>query len=253
MNPFRVFQKIGPPVLAVILLLAAWQGAAVWWEIPSWMLPGPLQILKEGLTGWARIRVHTLSTFRITLLGFVIGSSFGLGLAIVLHLVPGFKRAFYPLLILSQNIPTIVLAPLLMIWFGLGLGPKIMVITLVCFFPVVVAVLDGFLQADNEMMRYMKMIGANRRQVFFKLELPNALPSLFSGLKISATYSVMGAVVAEWLGSEKGIGVYMLLSRAAFRTDRVFVAIFIIVLLSLFLFGLIALLEAWFIRWKPKR
>jgi ABC-type nitrate/sulfonate/bicarbonate transport system permease component len=169
-----------------------------------------------------------------------------------LHVIPRFKAGFYPLLILSQNIPTIALAPLLMIWFGFGLLPKVIVITLVCFFPVAIATLDGFVQTDRTMLGYMRMIGAGRRQIFFKLELPNALPYLFSGLKISATYSVMGAVIAEWLGSDKGIGVYMLLSKNSFRTDRVFAAIAIIVGLSLLLFGFIAFLEKLVIRWNVK-
>ncbi len=144
------------------------------------------------------------------------------------------KGVFYPLLILSQNIPTITLAPLLMIWFGFGLLPKLIVITLVCFFPCCGRGL-GRAHADrfghDEL--YENDWGHEKSRFFFKLELPGALPSVFSGLKIAAAYSVMGAVIAEWLGSDKGIGVYMLLQKASFRTDRMFVAIFIIVLLSL--------------------
>lgn len=149
--------------------------------------------------------------------------------------------------------PSIALGPLLIIWFGFGLLPKIVLITLVCFFPVAVAAMGGLAQSDRVMLNYMKMAGASNWQIFTKLELPGSLPSLFSGLKISATYAVMGAVVAEWIGADKGIGYYMLLQKASYRTDRMFVAIVIIVLLSLVLFALIALLERWLVRWKPRK
>jgi ABC-type nitrate/sulfonate/bicarbonate transport system permease component len=248
----RWIQAGWPPLGVAILLLLIWQLAVTLANTPGWMLPSPWQIFTEGLRELSRLQLHTQSTIRITLLGFIVGSSIGLIVAFLLHAVPGFKAGFYPLLILSQNIPTIALAPLLMIWFGFGLLPKVIVITLVCFFPVAIATLDGFVQTDRTMLGYMRMIGAGRRQIFFKLELPNALPYLFSGLKISATYSVMGAVIAEWLGSDKGIGVYMLLSKNSFRTDRVFAAIAIIVGLSLLLFGFIAFLEKIVIRWNVK-
>lgn len=242
-----------PPIVAVLLLLSGWQLATVIWNIPAWMLPSPTTIVREAWLGFDSISVHLAATVALTLLGFTIGASVGFVLSCLLHLLPRVKAAFYPLLILSQNIPTIVLAPLLMIWFGFGLFPKIVVITLVCFFPIAIATLNGFSQTDRTMLNYMNMIGASKQQIFFKLELPHAIPQLFSGLKIAATYSVMGAVIGEWLGTEKGIGMYMLLQKSAFRTDRVFVAIALIVLLSLLLFGLIALLENRLVRWKASK
>ena len=168
----------------------------------------------------------------------------------VLHPIPLIKRALYPLIILTQNVPTIALLPLLMIWFGFGLLPKLMVITLVCFFPITVAMMDGFMQTDRTMIRYMRMAGASRSQLFWKLELPSSLPSLFSGLKIAATYSVMSSIVAEWMGADKGIGYYMNLQKAAYRTDRMFVAIMIIVLLSIAMFGLVKWIESRTIHWR---
>jgi ABC-type nitrate/sulfonate/bicarbonate transport system permease component len=146
-----------------------------------------------------------------------------------------------------------VLAPLLVIWFGFGILPKLIVITLVCFFPVAVAALDGFKNIPNEMKHYMLMAGASKIQLFTKLEWPYALSSVFSGIKISATYSVMGAVISEWLGAKQGIGVYMTLASSSFRTDRVFVAIFIIMLLSLLFFGFINLAEKRLIKWNRKK
>jgi len=247
------WKLIWPPLVAVIFFLAAWQVSVSLFHIEKWILPSPTDIAGEFSGNAAGIGAHTLATLRLTMIGFPIGIAVGLIVALLLHLIPWAKRSFYPLIILSQNVPSIALGPLLIIWFGFGLLPKIVLITLVCFFPVAVAAMGGLAQSDRMMMNYMKMAGASKWQIFTKLELPSSLPSMFSGMKISASYAVMGAVVAEWIGADKGIGVYMLLQKSAYRTDRMFVAIMIIVLLSLVLFALIVLLEKWLVRWKPRR
>lgn len=244
------WKSVWPPLTAVILFLAVWQIAVPLFHIEKWILPSPADITKEAIAQAASLTQHTWATVQLTLIGFLIGTSVGLLTAMLLHLVPFLKSALYPLLILSQNIPTIALAPLLMIWFGFGLLPKIIVITLVCFFPVAVSTMDGLTQTDRGMMNYMRMAGASKAQIFRKLEVPHALPSVFSGVKIAATYSVMGAVIAEWIGTDRGIGYYMMLQKSAYRTDRVFVAMAIIVLLSLILFAIIALLEKILVRWR---
>lgn len=246
----RRWSQAGPPIVAVLLLLVLWQLSVTAFQVEKWILPSPINIAWEAWINRADLLKHTWATIQLTLLGFGIGSAFGLLVAMLLHPIPLIKRALYPLIILTQNVPTIALLPLLMIWFGFGLLPKLMVITLVCFFPITVAMMDGFMQTDRTMIRYMRMAGASRSQLFWKLELPSALPSLFSGLKIAATYSVMSAIVAEWMGSDKGIGHYMNLQKAAFRTDRMFVAIMIIVLLSLAMFGLVKWIEGRVIHWR---
>jgi ABC-type nitrate/sulfonate/bicarbonate transport system permease component len=243
---------VWPPAAAILALLFIWQLAAEAFGIPGWLLPSPADIAAEAWLQRATVFEHAAATIRLTAVGFAIGSTIGLLFACLLHASSRLKSAFYPLIVLSQNIPTIVLAPLLAIWFGFGLLPKLIVITLVCFFPITISMLNGLTETDPAMRNYMQMIGATKRQLFFKLELPYAIPYLFAGLKISATYSVMGAIVAEWLGTDKGVGMYMILQKSAFRTDRVFIAIAVIVGLSLLLFGLIALLEKWFVRWKPQ-
>ncbi|MEI2663679.1 ABC transporter permease [Rossellomorea sp. LJF3] len=240
------------PFLVLILLFIIWEVAIKLFEVPAWLMPSPSEIWEEGIASWSEFKGHFSSTAFLTIAGFAIGCSIGLGTAVVLHLLPKVREAIYPLMILSQNIPIIVLAPLLVIWFGFGLLPKIIVITLICFFPVAVSAMDGFRQTNGEYILYMKMSGATKGQIFRKVEWPHALPSIFSGLKISATYSVMGAVISEWLGAQKGIGVYMTLASSSFRTDRVFVAIFMIMLLSLLFFGLIVLLEKIMVKWNRK-
>lgn len=248
----RLREKGWRPALVLILFLISWEIVCRIFSIPAWLLPAPSVVWQEAVNGWPNYASHLQSTIQLSIIGFMIGSSVGTLVAVCLHLIPTVREAFYPLLIISQNIPIIILAPLLVIWFGFGILPKLIVITLVCFFPITIAALDGFRQTSGELKHYMQMTGASKGQIFRKLEWPYGLPSLFSGLKISATYSVMGAVISEWLGASEGIGVYMTLASSSFRTDRVFVAILFIVLLSLLFFGCISLIEKRVIKWKPE-
>lgn len=246
----RRLRAVLAPTLAVVVLLVVWEVAVRVFGIEAWMLPGPVAIAQEWVAEGAGLWDDVVMTTSLTLLGFAAGSLLGLVIAGVLHHVERLKAALYPLLIISQNVPTIALAPLLVIWFGFGLTPKLVVIVLVTFFPVAVAAMDGLRGADPMMRDYLRMSGATRSQVFWKLEVPWSLPSVFSGLKIAATYAVMGAVIGEWVGSDKGIGHYMLLQKSALRADRVFVSICIIVVLSLTLFAVIALVERRVTRWR---
>ena len=166
----RWLKIIWPPLAVAFLLLLFWQLAVDWFHIDKYVLPSPLDIFREGIQIFPRIWIHTLATIKVCCLGFVFGVSCGLLVAVLLHIVPGFKAGFYPLIILSQNIPTIVITPLLMIWFGFGILPKIIVITLVCFFPIAVSTMVGLTETDRNKMNYLKMIGANKRQIFSKLE-----------------------------------------------------------------------------------
>lgn len=241
------------PLMVVVAIILVWQWSSVVFAIPGWLLPAPIAILNEAITGWNAYQDHLISTSVLSVSGFFIGISVGMVVAIILHLFPILRQAVYPLLIASQNIPIIVLAPLLVIWFGFGMLPKLIIITLVCFFPIVVATLDGLRQTSPELLHYMRMAGASKRQLFIKLELPHALPAIFSGVKISATYSVMGAVISEWLGANQGIGVYMTLAQSSFRTDRVFVAIVFIMLLCLLFFSLIIGLERIFLKGRSAK
>jgi ABC-type nitrate/sulfonate/bicarbonate transport system permease component len=232
-----------PPAITVLLLIAGWQLYTTLSGIDSWLLPSPLDIGAAAAEQQDALVRHTLATAELTLYGFAAGVATGLLVAVVLHLIPGVRAAIYPLLVISQNVPTIAIAPLLVVWLGFGLAPKLVVIILVCFFPVAVATLDGLGRGDALIADYLLMSGANRRQLFTKLQWPHALPTMFSGLKIAATYSVFGAIISEWLGSEKGIGQYMIIQKSAFRADRMFVAIAIVVVLALTVFGLVVLLE----------
>jgi ABC-type nitrate/sulfonate/bicarbonate transport system permease component len=247
-----IWNKGWKPFLVLLLFFLLWEGATHVKEIPSWLLPAPSVIFKEAIASYPLFFPDIGATLKLAITGLLLGSTIGFLIAMMLHLMPSMRNAFYPLLILSQNVPIIVLAPLLIIWFGFGFLPKLIIIILVCFFPVTIASLDGFSNVPGELKHYMRMSGATAMQMFTKVELPNALPPLLSGVKIAATYSVMGAVISEWLGAEKGIGVFMTLSSSAFRTDRVFIAIFIIVFFSMILYSLIVMIEKKLVKWKAK-
>ena len=174
---------------------------------------------------------------------------FGLILAITLEISRWSRRAVYPLLVISQTIPIIALAPLLLIWFGIDLGPKVFVVALYCFFPIAVACADGLADAEPELINLLKSMHASRWQILWLVRLPGAMPSFFSGLRIAATYGVTGAIFGEYVGAYQGLGIYMQLSVNSHAIVLVFAAILVTAVLSLLLFGLVSLIERIALPW----
>lgn len=250
-NRISMWSKVWPPAITLVLVLACWQAAVTWGGIDEWMLPSPLSIVQEAISIWPRLMTQTGATVQLTLLGFVGGSAVGFMLAALLHFIPGVRRAIYPLIVLTQSVPIIAIAPILTMFFGYGQLPKVILVMMVCFFPVSIAMLSGFSNPDAQLRNYLQMIGISKWQMFWRLELPHAIVHLFSGLKIAASYSVLSAIVAEWIGSNKGLGSFMILSFKGFMPDRVFAAVVIIVIFSLSLFGIVSLAERLIIRWQP--
>lgn len=238
------------PVVAIITFLLIWEFSVRLFEVETWILPAPSIIVIEMQEVLLAFLPHVVSTVKLVMIGFSIGTMLGLTFATILYHCEKVRETVYPFLVLSQNIPIIVLAPLLLIWFGLGDTPKIIIIAMTSFFPITIATLTGYKQTDRELIHYMKMMGATKRQLFTKLIFPYALPSIFSGMKISATYSMLTGVVAEWLGAQKGIGVFMTLASSSYQTPRVFVAIIITMILSLSFFALIVLIERLVMKWN---
>lgn len=242
----KAWRVVFPPVSFVLLFLLIWEGVVRIWQIEEWILPAPSAIVHAFLTT-EDIGADLLATLYIALLGLAIGTVIGFFFAAIAQLIPWCRRAIYPLLLLSQNVPMIALAPLLVAWFGFGDWPKLVVVALVCFFPITVATLDGFAQVDPDLYRYVKISGFTRWQIFWYLEVPSSRASFFSGFKLSTTYSVMGAVIAEWLGAEHGIGQLIKIAGSSFQVVQVFVAIIWVVILSLSLFAIVQLLERWLV------
>lgn len=241
------------PGLSFLLFLIIWELAVTKSGIEQWILPGPSVILSSLWTARDLVWQHSLQTIYETLLGLGIAFVISVITATVLDLSDWLRKAIYPLLVVSQTIPIIAVAPLFIIWFGYDLAPKVFVVALVCFFPITVNLADGYRMVESDMVRLMLAMGASQGQVFRLVKLPAALPFLFSGLRIAGTYSVMGAVIGEWLGGSKGLGIFIARSSQSFMTDRVFAGIIVIIILSLAICLLIDILARLTIPWYYQR
>lgn len=221
------------PYVTALGLLIFWEAAVRLGHLPAYILPGPLQIIKTLAATLPLLFMHTVSTLEEAMLGFALALGIALVTAFVLNRFYWLNQAVYPLLIVSQTIPIITLAPLFLIWFGWGILPKIIVVILVCFFPIVISLLNGLNSIDPDLINLFRSMGASHIAIFKMVKFPLALPSFFSGLKISASYSIMGAVIGEWLGAQQGLGYFMTIAQKSFRVDQVLAAVVVIALLSL--------------------
>jgi ABC-type nitrate/sulfonate/bicarbonate transport system permease component len=240
------------PLFAVIIILLAWEALVRFFNVPEWLLPGPIQIWHTLIESWSLMLVHAQATMIESLLGFSLAIILALIITFVMNELPLVRRAFYPIIITSQTIPIVSVAPLFVIWFGYGLLPKIIVVALVCFFPIAISLLNGLAAVDRDYLQLFESMQASRWDTFRLVTFPLAMPSFFAGLKISAAYSVMGAVIGEWLGAKEGLGYYMTLAQHSFRVDRVFAAIVLITIFSMFLFVLVSITEKLVIPWNDK-
>ncbi len=231
----------GPPALFLAALVAGWEVAVRVLDVAPYILPAPSRIWDAFLRTRGTLPEHIITTLREAVLGIGYGAAVGAGLAVALAGVPLLRRVLYPVLVTSQTIPMIVLAPILIVWFGFGETPKVVLVALWVFFPVTVSMTDGLLGADRELIGLVRSMGGTRWDVLRHVLIPSALPALFAGLKISATYSVAAAVIAEYMGAQSGLGLYISRSAASFRTDQMFVAIGIIAAASIALFTLVHL------------
>jgi len=238
----NIGSKLTPTVFFMIILMS-WQYIVDRGIVARYILPSPLDIIITTFRILPELKPHIITTLEEAFIGFFIAILLAIILAVLMDSFSLIKRAFYPLFIVSQTIPIIVLLPLLIMWFGFDKLPKIIVVILVCFFPIVVNLLEGLESIDRDMLNLFKSMKANYFQIFKFAKFPAALTSFFSGLKIAATYSVMGAVIGEWMGGKDGLGVYMTRVRQSFALDKVFSAIVIIILLSLVLFKTIELIQ----------
>jgi ABC-type nitrate/sulfonate/bicarbonate transport system permease component len=239
-----------PALVFLLMLLALWElYVRTAHQISMQVLPAPSAVVQALINNWSVIYDNTLQTLLETVLGLAIATLLGLLLAIMLDLSSWVRRTIYPLLVTSQTIPIIALAPLLLIWIGYDIRPKLIVVTLYCFFPIAVATIDGLASAEPELMKLLRSMRATRWQMLHLVRLPGAMPAFFSGLRIAAAYSVVGAIFGEYVGAEKGLGIYMQREANSFATVNVFAAILVTTILSLLLFGLISLIERIALPW----
>ncbi|MBP7692325.1 MAG: ABC transporter permease [Anaerolineales bacterium] len=243
------WREAGPPLLLIGLLVLAWEAAAVLSGLPAFILPSPSQVWQAGWETRALLLSALGATLLETALGLAVALALGVALAAAMDFSALLRRALYPLLVVSQTVQILAIAPLLIIWFGFGLTPKIIIVVLVCFFPLAVNTADGLASADPDYIALLRSLGATRAQIWRLVRLPAALPAFFSGLRVAVTYSVVGATIGEWVGGTNGLGLYLLRSKNALATDQVFVAIVITSAVSIALYALVLLIERWALPW----
>jgi putative hydroxymethylpyrimidine transport system permease protein len=234
------------------LFVLAWQGVASLDSVNDLTLASPVETYHALRDDWSLLMDNAGTTLVEVLLGLAISVAAGALFAVSMHLVRPLRDAAYPLLVGSQAIPIVVLAPLFVLAFGYGIGPKLAIVALICFFPITVNLLDGLRSAPPELLKLMRSMGASRLRTLRSVELPAALPSLFSGLKIAATVSVIGAVFGEWAGADEGLGRLVLLGNNQLQTPRVYAGIVILTLMAVGLFALAAVAERFACPWNRK-
>ena len=240
------------PAVAFCLLVMLWWGLSVSGVIPGYMLPSPVDVAKAFVSDFPNLMTHAAVSVTEAVYGLLIGTVLAFALACVMDRFLPLEEAMMPLLVASQTIPTIAIAPLLVLWMGFGMEPKITLVVITTFFPIAVGLLDGFKSADRDAIALLRSMGATRRQIFRHVKIAAAMPYFFSGLRISASYAVVGAVISEWLGGFDGLGVYMTRVRKAYAFDKMFAVILLIVIVSLLLMGAVNLLRRVCMPWESR-
>ena len=249
----RVIRRYLATLATLSIVFALWEAGVRLFHVASYILPPPSRIIVVFCTRFPLLLGHASVTLIEVALGMLLGVLGGFALAVLIFYSRTLERALYPLIIASQMIPVFAIAPLLVIWFGYGLWPKVTVAGLIVFFPIVVNTVDGLRSVNEETIDVLRSLNATRLQIFTRVRLPASLPSLLSGLKVGVTLSVVGATIGEWVGAKSGLGYLMIQSNALLRIDLVFAAILMLSLLGLLLFGLVRIMERRLLRWRTPR
>ena len=223
------------PAFFILGLLVLWEGTVRIFGIPLYVLPSPVQVAETLVQELPVLALHARVTVAEALAGVALG--------ILMDCFPMIRQGLYPVLVVTQTVPMIVLAPIFIIYMGFGAAPKILTVVLMCFFPVAVSFSDGLSQVDAEYVHLVRSYGAGQWKTYCLVKIPAAVPALLSGLKVAATYSISGAVVGEWIGSQEGLGYYLLRVKNGYMLDKVFACVAVIIFLSLCMNGLIRLYQ----------
>lgn len=258
MKPVAHARRLGwltwaTPIALIVLVITGWESVVRLKETPRWFLPPPSAVAVALFDSRRILLHHTAITLEEVVVGFALSFLLGVAFALAIASSPIVERAFYPFVIASQAIPIIALAPILLIWFGYGLTPKVIVVALICFFPIVVNTVDGLRSVDPELIDLLRSMGASNWTIYRVVRIPSSLPYLFSGTRIAAAVSVIGALIGEWVGSSAGLGYFMIRSAAQFATARVFAAVLVSALLGLAMFGIVSVLERLLLPWQRAR
>jgi len=242
--------KIGPAILSVSVLILTWEAYAQFSGISPTTLPAPSRVLAQAFQHRSALLDNTVPTISATLLGFACSLLTAFILSVLVDFFRPIRRALFPVFIISQTLPLVAIAPLIVLWFGFGLTPKIMLVALVTFFPMLVALVQGYEATDEDITALLASMGASKARIFLMARLPSALPYFFAGLRISITYAVVGAIFAEYAGAAKGLGIYILNSKNNFRPDLVLAAVLVSATLTLVLFGTTLLIQRLAMPWQ---
>lgn len=237
-------------MIIIFILIIIWQIASDYFNVASYLLPAPTKIANAIVNDYSLLFKHSLTTFYQASVGLILAIMFSYAIAIVMDFSDILHQIIYPFLIISQTIPTIAIAPLLVIWLGYGASAKIAVVFLVCFFPLTMSIVKGFKSVDTEMLTLMRAMKATKKQTMRYVKLYASLPDFFNGLKLATTYAIVGSVIAEWLGGDSGLGVYMIRVRKSFSYDKMFAVIIIITLVSVILVYFVSVMERKTMPWK---
>lgn len=229
--------------ILVVLILVLWQLCVSLEVIPDYLLPSPLQIIEAFIEDFPLLMEHAKYTLATAFIGTAIGLIISFVLSILMDLSKTMKELIYPVILLNQTIPTIAIAPLLIIWLGYGITPKVVLVVLAVFFPITIALVDGYQSVSREHLNLFKSMKASKYQLYRHLKIPSAMGSFFTGLKVALSYALISAVIAEWLGGYHGLGVYMTRVRKSYDLDSMFAVIFLISFLTILLIGLVKWLE----------
>lgn len=238
------------PLIFLIIIILAWEFIIPYFKVPNFILPRFSEIIKALVDQKDLIYKHSLITLGEALLGLIASVIIGISCALSIYLWRNVSKTLYPIIIFSQTIPTIALSPIMVMWFGYTIWSKVAVVILFCFFPIVISTLDGLNSVDRDLEDVLKALGGNRFQIFFKLHMNSVLPNFLSSFKIAATYSISGATIGEWLGAEKGLGIYIKRAAGMLQADSVFAGVLVLSFLGLILFSVGFLLEKILLKYR---
>lgn len=241
------------PAISICVLLLIWQVSVQLLQTPTFILPSPIAVFQALFADKHTLFFHSLTTLSEAMLGVVIAGIIAFFTALLMDYYDLLKTAIYPILVVSQTLPIMVLGPLLTLWFGFGLMPKVILVILMSYFPIVVSFADSLSKASREQIIFLRTMGASTGQIYRIFKIPEGLVGFFSGLKVAATYCVSGAIVGEWLSAQSGLGYYMIRVKNSYQIDKVFAAILCVVVLSLLLNGLSVLVKKSYYYWLYTR
>lgn len=248
----NITSKIAP-IISLTAIALIWLLVSEGKLIPAYMLPSPVKVVQAFISDFKILMQHAAVTLQEAFYGLLIGIALAFIIAVIMDRFSFMYKALYPILVITQTIPTIAIAPLLVLWMGFSMAPKITLVVITTFFPITISLLDGFKSADSDSINLIRSMGGSRLTVFRYIKIPSALGHFFSGLKVSASYAVVGAVISEWLGGFEGLGVYMTRVKKAYAFDKMFSVIIFISVISLLLMVAVSVIKKLCMPWDNEK